>query len=110
MKSIETKSRYHDDSFYQPLIESFVEDLPKTLDQLASHADAKDIEAFQNICHRLAGSAATYGYAQVAKYFDSLEMNIKQGHLPSEKLKGTVEEIDQLFGQMAQEIQIGDKK
>ncbi|MFW7379834.1 MAG: Hpt domain-containing protein [Oligoflexus sp.] len=97
-------SKYHTDPLYQPLILDFLDDLPKLGDQIKEMVDRADWSIAQQLCHQLKGTAATYGYDELASIVGQLETHSQNFHetKPSEadEARFLVTEIDQLIARM----------
>lgn len=73
------KSKYHNDEFYRNLLVGFVSDLPITVAQINDALRDHEYKAAESLTHRLAGTAATYGYPELAKTLVELEKLLKAG-------------------------------
>lgn len=97
-------SKYHTDPLYQPLILDFLDDLPKLGDHIRETIDQADWDVAQQLCHQLKGTAATYGYEELAKIVGQLEAHSKsfQETNPnqSEQARFLISEIDHLIARM----------
>ena len=97
-------SKYHADPLYQPLILDFLDDLPKLGGHIKETIDQADWAVAQQLCHQLKGTAATYGYDELASMVGQLEVHSKNFHEthPSQvdEARFLVTEIDHLIGRM----------
>jgi len=67
--------------FINELIDTFLEDAPKIIDELKSALKADNADSFRRAAHSLKSNAATFGASQLAALAKELEMLGKENKL-----------------------------
>ena len=81
------------EDFINELIDTFLEDTPKLIDELKSALDANDADTFRRAAHSMKSNAATFGANQLATLAKELEMLGKENKLnETGKRLGVLEE------------------
>jgi len=93
-------SKFHTDPLYQPLILNFLADLPKLGIDIKDHIDRADWLATQRLCHQLKGTAATYGYDDLASIVGDIEVHSKHATPASDDTKQMMNKLDGLIRRM----------
>ena len=68
--------------FIGELIETFLEDAPKLIEQLRTSLAARDAETFRRAAHSLKSNAASFGAGELSLLAQRLEMLGRQNKLP----------------------------
>lgn len=76
-------SIYEGDPVYQPLLDDYVAKLPERLLDVCKSFRSQDIPEVKRQLHRFKGSAATYGFPQIANLFKNMEDTITASHTAS---------------------------
>lgn len=79
-----------DKSFVLELIDTFLDDAPKMLDDLRSSLAEKNAEAFRRAAHSLKSNSASFGAMQLSAQSKELEMIGKAGNFAEVGSKLTV--------------------
>ena len=81
------------EDFINELIETFLDDAPKLIDELKSALEANNADTFRRAAHSMKSNAATFGASQLATLAKELEMLGKENklHETGDRL-GTLEE------------------
>src|SRR5574341_1951318 len=69
------------EDFINELIDTFLEDAPKLIDELKSALDANNADTFRRAAHSMKSNAATFGANQLATLAKELEMLGKENRL-----------------------------
>ena len=69
------------EDFINELLDTFLDDAPKLIDQLKSALDAKDVELVRRAAHSLKSNAATFGAQRLSDLAKHLEMLAKEDNL-----------------------------
>jgi HPt (histidine-containing phosphotransfer) domain-containing protein len=69
------------EDFIDELIDTFLEDAPKLIDELKSALDANNADTFRRAAHSMKSNAATFGASQLATLAKELEMLGKENKL-----------------------------
>jgi len=67
--------------FINELIDTFLEDAPKIIDELKSALKANNADSFRRAAHSMKSNAATFGASQLAALAKELEMLGKENKL-----------------------------
>ena len=67
--------------FINELVDTFLEDAPKLIDQLKTALAAKETDSFRRAAHSLKSNAATFGARRLSELAKELEMLGKEGKL-----------------------------
>ena len=67
------RSRYAGHELLGPLVETYVQELPAAIAELAAAMVGSDRGEVERLSHRLSGDAATYGFDELAKAAKRLE-------------------------------------
>ncbi len=67
--------------FINELIDTFLEDAPKIIDELKSALKADNVDSFRRAAHSMKSNAATFGASQLAALAKELEMLGKENKL-----------------------------
>ncbi len=71
-------SKYRDDQFYSSLLVSFNRDLENVLTSLHHQMEENKVQDAIELCHKMAGASATYGYPVLGKLFERLEKDLEK--------------------------------
>jgi HPt (histidine-containing phosphotransfer) domain-containing protein len=69
------------EDFINELIDTFLEDAPKLIDELKSALDANHADTFRRAAHSMKSNAATFGAGQLATMAKELEILGKENKL-----------------------------
>jgi len=69
------------EDFINELLDTFLDDAPKLIDQLKSALAAKDADSFRRAAHSLKSNAATFGARRLSDLAKQLEMLGKEDKL-----------------------------
>ena len=69
------------EDFINELIDTFLEDAPKLMDELKSALHANNADTFRRAAHSMKSNAATFGASQLATLAKELEMLGKENKL-----------------------------
>jgi HPt (histidine-containing phosphotransfer) domain-containing protein len=69
------------DEFINELIDTFLEDAPKMIDEIKSGLAANNADTFRRAAHSMKSNAATFGASQLAELAKELEMLGKESKL-----------------------------
>lgn len=76
-----TRSRYHGDDIYFPVLQSFAADLPLLAAQVRSAFVGGDGDTFRALAHRLKGTARVLGFDALGELAADLERQEGSGSL-----------------------------
>ncbi len=97
------KSIFQHDEFYQSILRSFANDLPGMFATLkASYTNGQRIAA-RDASHKLAGTSATFGYPQLARDFQVLEMLLDQSESTSEEILDAMKQLEEMINSLSKE-------
>lgn len=98
------RSKFHADPLYQPLILDFLADLPRLGKEIINSIDQADWHAAQQFCHQLKGTAATYGYEDLAAIVSDIESRSKEvathGPASAASIGQLMNKLDNLINRM----------
>jgi HPt (histidine-containing phosphotransfer) domain-containing protein len=81
------------EDFINELIDTFLEDAPKLIDEIRAARSANDSDTFRRAAHSMKSNAATFGAGQLAALAKELEMLGKENKLhETEDRLGALEE------------------
>jgi HPt (histidine-containing phosphotransfer) domain-containing protein len=69
------------EDFIKELLDTFLDDAPKLIEQLKSAVAAKDVDSFRRAAHSLKSNAATFGAQRLSDLAKQLEMLAKENNL-----------------------------
>lgn len=90
------------EDFIDELIDTFLEDAPKLIDELKSALDANNADTFRRAAHSMKSNAATFGASQLATLAKDLEMLGKENKLNETGDK--LGELEQAFASVRGEL------
>ena len=93
-------SKFHADPLYQPLILDFLADLQQLGSDLKDTIERSDWLAAQQLCHQLKGTAATYGYDDLASIVSDIEVHSKHESGVSDNSMALMKKLDNLIKRM----------
>ena len=70
------------DDFINELIDTFLEDAPKMIEEIKSAFVSNNADSFRRAAHSMKSNAATFGASQLAALAKELEMLGKENKLP----------------------------
>lgn len=82
---------------------SFANDLPGMFGTLRSAYMEGDRIAARDASHKLAGTSATFGYPQLSKDFQVLEMLLDQSESTPEEILGALQGVEKLINSLSRE-------
>jgi len=81
------------EDFINELIDTFLEDAPKMIEEIKAALDSNNVDAFRRAAHSMKSNAATFGAGQLAELAKELEMFGKENklHETGDRLKALEE-------------------
>jgi signal transduction histidine kinase/CheY-like chemotaxis protein len=83
-----------------PLLRDYVRRMPETVDQMRAALRADDLDELARICHRLKGTAASFGFPRLGEVARICESTIRERQ-PAERVEDTVAELIALLDETA---------
>jgi HPt (histidine-containing phosphotransfer) domain-containing protein len=75
MKDRTLLSIYHEDAFYQPLLEKFSKNIGSYESKLTDAVAQKEHEQVRNIAHEIKGVFGAYGFPQIAELANLVQVS-----------------------------------
>ena len=88
--------------FINELIDTFLDDAPKLIDELRSSLEANNADSFRRAAHSMKSNAATFGANELAMLAKELEMLGKENKLQEtgDRLKALEEAFDSVRAEL----------
>jgi HPt (histidine-containing phosphotransfer) domain-containing protein len=102
MVTFEELKQMSGEDFIAELVQTFLEDAPKIIQELKSALESGDPEAFRRAAHSLKSNSATFGATRLAEMAKELEMMGKESRLDS--VGNRLQALEQLYGMVADEL------
>jgi HPt (histidine-containing phosphotransfer) domain-containing protein len=77
------RSQYEGDEAIGPILPVFLNNVPKYLADLGSWIECRNWTAAARVCHDLKGTAGGYGYPDIGRVANALEVELKGGQDPA---------------------------
>ena len=71
-------SKFADDPDMADLVEMFIDDLPKRINELATSFEQQQFDDLRRIAHQIKGAGGGYGYPELTEAATVLEDSLKQ--------------------------------
>ncbi len=94
MSAFEELKQMSGADFIDELVDTFLEDAPKLVEEMKSSLQSKDSEAFRRAAHSLKSNSATFGATRLSVLAKEMEMLGKENNLgEAERHMGPLEEV-----------------
>jgi signal transduction histidine kinase/CheY-like chemotaxis protein len=84
------RSNRADDAKLGAMLLKFVERLPKRVEDLATHLEARDFAHLQHAVHQIKGAAGGYGFPQISEQAAAAEKTLRAGVPSLEAIQGEI--------------------
>lgn len=88
--------------FINELIDAFLEDTPRMIDEMEAALAARDVQSFRRNAHSLKSNANTFGALELAGLAKELEMMAREGNLD---VGDRLENLKETFQRVAEELE-----
>ncbi len=88
--------------FITELIDAFLEEAPKLIEELRSALQEGDSETFRRAAHSLKSNSATFGASRLSELAQELEVIGRQKRLG--EVQGRIEVLESRYGDVASEL------
>lgn len=89
------------EDFINELIDAFLDDAPKMIENMQSALDSKDVESFRRNAHSLKSNANTFGAMELGVLAEELEFMGKEHNLD---IGNQLEAIKEAYAKVADEL------
>ena len=90
------KSIYHDDAIIAKILTTFLKNLPDYVDSIRQATATGEWSKAAAVCHRLKGTAAGYGYPDIADVSGTLEVALLNDVIRADQLEDMMKRLETL--------------